>query len=111
MSVRMDIPSTGLPAPSAANWFHFSHHGGDIQLLVGYIDLYSLASQVEKNRAKQGKGAITLKPEVTHRVQFSVSAFLLLRGQIDEMFQKLKSAELIADVTPTPSRSEGSDAR
>ena len=96
--VRTELPTAGLPTPSAANFFHFSHHGGDVEMLVGYIDLYNLATQVEKARSKAGKNLIVLRPELSSRIQISVRTFLLLRGQVEQMFQKLQAADVIERV-------------
>jgi len=37
--VIVELPKENLPRPEAANFFHFSFSGPEIQLLIGFLDV------------------------------------------------------------------------
>jgi hypothetical protein len=100
IQIQLVIPRDGLPAPSTANWFHFAHSGGEVQMMMGYVDPLTAAKAVEE--ASTQKVPVRLSPEVTYRLLLTPTGFLRLRAQVEEMFSKMRDAEQ-ANEEPTPS--------
>lgn len=105
VQATIELPKSGLPAPLAANWFNVSHHGGEVQLIMGYLDLYAIAMIAKDAKAGTLKQPASLKPDVTHRFMLSTSGMLQLRAQLEEIFQLMRKAGVVDEGTPqTPSR-------
>ena len=81
VGVPADFP---LPHPLGANFFHFTIMGGEIQLLVGSVNLLQL-----REAAKEGKGALVV-PDITHRFTLSTLGFEQLRTQIEAVSPRVK---------------------
>src|SRR5579871_6750050 len=91
LEAAVQIPTSGLPTPLGTNWFHFSMSNTDIQMLVGYVDPLR-ASEFAQARAAGAKSSDKLSPDVSQRLTMSLSGFLYLRAQVNELFQKMQAA-------------------
>jgi hypothetical protein len=91
VAAQITTPKTGLPAPEAANWFHFSLANLDMQMLVGYIDPRDAGEFADAVRSGR-KDTPVIIPTVTRRIMFSLSGFTQLRNQIHEMERRMKAA-------------------
>lgn len=77
-TVQIILPPVGeMPAPEGVNYFHFTASGPDVQMLVGYIDLRSVAD------AKEGEGVLI--PAIQHRFVLTQVGFAHLRSQLAEI--------------------------
>lgn len=94
--MKVNVPETGLPSPEAANWFHFRHHMGDVEMLIGYIG----AGQIEKvvPRLAKGESVDALIPETTRRIVLPLAGFVHLRSQVESIHKKLLEAGLLEDL-------------
>lgn len=90
-------PGGPLPTAEAANWFAFSHVAGEIQLFVGYLDLNMMADVINRLKGGTSEEIPDVNPEITRRIMLSPRAFLLLRSQVEQIFQKLREADAIED--------------
>ena len=97
IAATVEIPNSGLPAPSAANWFSLSHHQGEVQILVGYLDIYGIAMLARGAQEGNLEGSVSIKPDVTHRIMVSTAGMLQLRAQIEEIFQVLRQAGVLTE--------------
>jgi hypothetical protein len=70
-----------LPPASAANVFHMAAANGEIQLLVGAINLLDLVNV---------EGDVTLDVNVSHRFLLSPVAWERLKNAVSEMTAKLE---------------------
>jgi hypothetical protein len=89
VELSLQIPVSGLPVPVGANWFQLSHSLDQVQLLIGYVD--PLVAHFAVASARANKSEPTLEPEVLSRVSMSMTGYLRLRGQVEEMFGKLRA--------------------
>jgi len=105
VQVALKIPDTDLPVPEGANWFHLTNSNADVQLLVGYIDPRVTHAVVESVIAGKAAHKATIAPEVTHRLLLSITGFLYLRAQVEEMFVRLREKGTVTtelDVLASP---------
>lgn len=77
-----------LPAPEGANYFQFAYAGGEVQFLVGAVDL----TDIHQLRTG-GKGGV-VRARTTHRFLLSMQAFTNLRAQIDDIAGKIEKPKL-----------------
>ncbi len=82
----------------AANWFHFSVSGPEIEVMVGTIDIYRLSLELKRLKGDIASGkmvkAVKITPDVTHRFMLSQRGFLMLRAkvlEITDLLQKMGS--------------------
>jgi len=96
--VPHDVPSTG-----AANWFHLARANDEIQLLVGYIDLRKAGEGAQAARIA-GKTQVKLDVEISARFAMSMSGFLYLHRQVNELFSKMRDSGGVdfGDESPNP---------
>ncbi len=73
-----------LPVANAANYFHFSQGGFDIQMSVGQIDITRLAST-----PPTAGGAVKIEATVTHRFMMSLGTFVHMRNLMDELARNM----------------------
>lgn len=107
VALEITVPATGLPRPEAANWFFMSHQGDEVQVLIGYIDAAEIRQARE--RIESGKSGVKLRPEPMHRLVLSMTAYLRLRSQANELFRKLKEKGVINEEVVAETRAEGED--
>jgi hypothetical protein len=93
--VKLRIQDTDLPEPVAVNWAHFAYAWPEVQMYLGYLDLYKV--HLANEAVSAGRSA-TLAPEITHRFQMSARGFLQLKSQVDEAWEKLKAQGVITEV-------------
>lgn len=98
--LTVDVPRE-LPQPEAANWFHFSQHAAETQMLVGYIDSFDIAKA--QQQLTDGVPEPKLRPLVTRRVVVSLSAFLFLRQQVEDIYgQMVRNGLVIEENVSSP---------
>lgn len=92
LPIDMDIsivpPTTNRPPATAANYFHCSVSGTEIQLLVGYTD----PELVSALAGESIKGSRTFHPEISHRFLVTPRGFELLKEQIVAADEKMSGA-------------------
>ncbi len=86
VQVVPNFDGPALPPPEAANFFHFTISGPEVEMLVGFIDLQRMAATLAAAQSGQAK---PVHPEWTHRIFLSVRGFLTLKAQVDEMTRRL----------------------
>jgi hypothetical protein len=90
--IRIEVPrSAKMPPPEGANYFHVTTSGPDVQLLVGYVDLLKL------HHARTGGAKSRIEPEITHRFYLSVTAFFMLKRQLEEIEAILRKQGALVD--------------
>ena len=82
---RTDEP---LPKPESANYFQLSAIGGEVQLLVGAIDLRALHAATQEVHKVEGEQDLELAADITHRFLLSSFAFNQLHKAINEIAEK-----------------------
>jgi hypothetical protein len=93
VTFELKVPSGDRPAPEAANFFHLTFSGPDVQMFVGYVDLYEVHLRAEQIR--QGRKPSALHPEITHRLALGLRGFLALKQQVDDLFGKMTASGMI----------------
>ena len=92
MPIDVDVsivpPTSNRPPATAANFFHCSVSGGEIQLLVGYTD----PELVSAMAGESIKGTRTFHPEISHRLLVTPRGFELLKEQIVAADEKIRGA-------------------
>ena len=93
-----------LPPTEGANYFHLSTRGPEVQLLVGYIDLFEVHQAAAKlQRGTLASTAPRVTASVSHRFLLSFVGLVRLRDQIDEIVTLLRNQGVA--VPPPPSMS------
>ena len=77
--------SAGIPVPpaEAANYFHLTVVGPEVQLLVGSVNL------IEFHEAATSDSVKMVIPEISHRFLLSTLGFAQLKARVDEIAQKV----------------------
>ena len=88
VDVAIIPPVANRPPAEAANFFHCSVAGDEIQLLVGYIDPELVLAQA----GEATKGGRTFHPELSHRFLVTTRGFMLLREQLDAVAESVRAA-------------------
>jgi hypothetical protein len=57
--------------------------------------------------AKAGQKELSITPDVSHRFLLSANGFLALRGQVEEIFQKMRDIGVIGEAPVQPPPGEG----
>lgn len=82
--VKVALPvETPLPPAEGANFFQFSTVEGEVQFVLGMVNLTQMV------HAKSLPGSVTIVPQVTHRFTLSTFAFHQLRFQIERIAQNV----------------------
>jgi hypothetical protein len=68
-----------LPNAEGANFFHFTVINGEVQFLVGMINLLRF------HEAAQAEPGTSITPDITHRFLLSPMGFQNLKRQLDEI--------------------------
>lgn len=79
-----------MPPALAANFFQFTFSGPEIQMLAGLLDIRKMVELGTKG----GGGKIRVQPEITHRIFMSPRGFMILRQQVNEIFDKMQEQEV-----------------
>lgn len=91
VSVPGNLP---MPAPEGANFFHFTVVGGEVQLLVGSINLLRL------HEAKRNQETATIVPQITHRFLLSPLGFAQLKSSLEEIAKAMGKTDVGVSVNP-----------
>jgi hypothetical protein len=91
LSVLLSFPDEGLPTPVAANVFRISRVDTDAELLIGFIDLGTIA-----DAADSSTGPKKLNVEVLQRLILGRRAFVDLREKIEEIYKGMKETGAFA---------------
>lgn len=90
--IRVDLDaSKALPAPSGANYFRLTHSGGEVQMLVGTVDLERLSQA--SLAAVAGNEQQSISPDISHRFLLSALGFDQLHQVVTELYESMKKAE------------------
>jgi hypothetical protein len=73
-----------LPPAEGANYFHFTIANGEVQLLVGTVNLLQLHEAQESDSE-----TVAVSPEITHRFLMSTRAFQHLQDQVAEIMSAI----------------------
>jgi len=76
VAITADTP---VPPSAAANFFHFTVVGPEIQFLVGTVNLLKF------HDAKEREDGPSIYPDISHRFMMSSFGFAQLKQQIDEI--------------------------
>lgn len=87
--LTVKLPSGPRPVPEAANFFHLSFSGPDVQLLVGYYDPQSVALQ---DVSRGSKEELEVEAEITHRFALSGRGLHVLRSQVNAIADEYERA-------------------
>jgi hypothetical protein len=86
-----------VPPPQLASMFQFSRFGGDVSLVIGYINIHGLATQAVAN---PGVGFQTTATP-THHFQMSLGALVLMRQRMDELIKGMAAQGIhLPNATP-----------
>lgn len=86
VAISVELPvNLPLPVPVGANYFHFTVVAGEVQMLVGSVNLL----RVHEARL-QGEAA-TIIPEISHRFTLSAWGFTTLNNQLAKIAESLAS--------------------
>lgn len=96
--VRVEFDRDGpLPAPEGANFFHFTHIQGEVEMLVGYVDLnrlWALSQDYEDaSDEEELPSHVSVKPEITHRLVLSANGFKTLKDRVDQIWSTMVRAD------------------
>jgi hypothetical protein len=83
VTVKIDL-SREMPPPEGANFFHFTFLRGEVQMLLGYVDLFRIHEMKAPGKTR------VIYPEVTHRFSLSALGFAQLKAQVDEIAAKIE---------------------
>lgn len=100
--IKVRVPDGPRPRAEAANYFVFSHSGGvDVQMMLGYIDLFNVALM---SKATAGGEVGEVLPEITHRFSMSIRSLLALKAQVDEILSLIRQSGDIEFPAEPPSK-------
>lgn len=84
-------PETGeRPTPIHANYFHFSHFGSEIQMLVCYADVETVVAKATKS----GGAPVQASAEVLSRIVLSANGLALLYHSLGAIVKNLPPGTL-----------------
>lgn len=84
VAVPANLP---LPQPLGANFFHFTLVAGEVQMLVGSLNLLRI------HEASQRGESATLTPDISHRFTLSPFGIANLQAQLAEFGKLVAEAE------------------
>jgi len=90
-ATQLEIGISGsdpLPEPVGANYFHFAVVGGEIQMLVGAVNL------LQVHEAKNGKAG-PIRPQISHRFLLSALGFAQLKAHVTAISESVPGSSAV----------------
>lgn len=97
LTFTVEPPSgPGLPSAEAANYFHIVYAAGEVQLMVGTLNIVEIHEHTEAVKANRASTdtALVLIPDIAHRYLLSLPAFLRLRENVETIYAALQKANV-----------------
>lgn len=80
------MPIEGLPAPLAMSFAHLNRLGGDVSMLLGYVNIPGVVRSLKESDSEP----LQTEAKITHQFYMSLSAFAGLHRVVNEFADRLR---------------------